>query len=151
MSKGPGWLQREILDTLEDAKNAKRSYRGSAFQENLAGSKTWRWDRAGWVWYRKHCVRLAERVYDLQASARYLATKHRRTQAGGQWQTETFQAAFSRSARGLVKRGTLIRLTLVPLAEFDGDAHTELIDLLADQTHYLHYYSPRTRFVKRYE
>lgn len=132
MSRGLGWLQREILATLDDAKQQAHSYRGCEWQEHPGktherwASLHWRWDRPGWVRCCGARVRIADQVYDLRASLAYLTQKHNKLYCG-KFTEEAFTAAFSRAAHGLVQRGSLRKLDLVPLAEYDeekgGDVH----------------------------
>jgi len=75
MSRGLGVLQREILDSLDTARQAQASY-----------------DR-GWVLYRRVDMQLIEGVYDLRVVSKYLRA-HRQIPA---WQGERFAPMFSRA------------------------------------------------------
>ncbi len=159
MSRGLGRLQREILDTLDDAKQETVSYRGgynhlALGREVLAAGRS-RFDedfyrRLGIV-VRDHGrkARLPEGVYDLAASRQHLrqAAPGRVDHGGGA--TPAFQAAFSRAVRGLVQRGLLVPMVVVPVGVYDPDPDDpddhEFRDC-PDRT----YYGPRQiRFVRR--
>ena len=110
MSRGLGWLQVEILATLEEAKGFYRSYCGG------------HWDVPTWSYPRGGRVLLADGMYDLRTSCKYLARKHGRLQACPAFISEVFQSAFSRAVRTLVSRGKLRPLSLVPLVEAENAA-----------------------------
>src|SRR5271167_1128329 len=103
MSKGLGALQREILETLEDARHDRRGYRG------FGGGSHWpvghRWSLPGWVKVDGNTVRLGLTAYDLRASCMYLARKHDQTDRA---RYASFSASFSRAVATLIKRGDLI-------------------------------------------
>lgn len=151
MSRGLGHLQRDILATLDTAKEAATTatgpYRGYGGE---ARSTPWRWNRPGWVRYWGHCVQLASDVYDLAASSKYLA---RQSRALG-YAKETlpaFSAAFSRAVKGLVQRDRLTPLWLVPLLDVDEHApQHDRIEYQADGL-YLLVMNRQCRFVIRSE
>ena len=103
MSRGLGRLQREILDTLDEAKANVTRYHGSS------------WRGPGWVHARGIDVPLPDHVYDLRASVRYLAGRHGAVYGAGRdgygltgYVDTAFAAGFSRAAAGLVVRGDLV-------------------------------------------
>ena len=112
MSRGLGKMEVAILHTLEEAKATVFYYKGSAREKRPLGSETWRWDQPGWVRARGSVVLLAAGVYDLRASAKYLARSK-----GLKFIEGTFQPSFSRAVRHLVRRGELVKLSMVPLAD----------------------------------
>jgi hypothetical protein len=119
MGKGSGALQREILDTLENARHDKLGYRGFGGidgDDYLPAGHRWR--LPGWVTVKGHIVRLGLTAYDLRASCRYLARKHGQIQYGGI--TAPFSASFSRAVATLIQRGDLIPLkSLLPISDVD--------------------------------
>jgi hypothetical protein len=142
MGKGAGALPREILETLEEAKGGQLDYHGS---ESRAWHPAPAFRLPGWVWHRGNCVRLADGVYDLRASVRYLAERHGKR---GPHDTDRgFQARFSRAAHGLVRRGELVALSLVPLAGWDPDACSLVVCLAGGD--YLSVHGRQVRFVGR--
>ncbi len=149
MSKGLGYLQRAILETLDLAKAETIYYTGSARQENY-GFKNWKWDKPGWVFCEGCRVRIADSVYDLRASMKYLALKRGHTYCCGSFVEPSFQTAFSRAVRQLFNGGFLVKLELVPLAEYDGELDIwwgrSRVMLLADGL-YLAAYTSQSRFV----
>jgi hypothetical protein len=139
MGKGLGWLQREILDTLQEAKQETRYYFGAGWY----GGKG-----PGWVKSKGHDVLLQDHVYDLRASERFLAKKHQRF-SHATYISSSFQSSFSRAVKGLLERGLLQKLDLVPIQEPDEHGqHNSRVMLLADGW-YLDHYSKRVRFVVR--
>lgn len=130
MSRGLGKLQAEILNTLEEAKQEIFDYRGSCRQENRRNYNDWKWDKPGWVRCRNRKVLLADHVYDLRASMEHIATKMNcRSGAGyinfmgveiyrrGQI-SDQFKAAFSRAVKGLIARGLIKPLGMVPIKDY---------------------------------
>ena len=105
MSRGLGWLQREIIDTLEEAKQQTTRYKGAGYYGGYG---------PGWIKCRGIDIELADHVYDLRASMIYLARKHNRI-SHCSYAESAFQASFSRAVRGLTKRGLLKNLDLVPV------------------------------------
>jgi dienelactone hydrolase len=104
MSRGLGRLQREILDTLDEAKASIDRYHGGGRQG------------AGWVRANFREWKLPDDTYDLRASLRYLAARHGKVHRAGSvgccntgYVDGAFQASFSRAARSLVDRGELVR------------------------------------------
>ena len=146
MSRGLGKLQREILETLEEAKASGIVYRGVSWYKydidalgRLAGAQP------GWVVAQGCEVLLAPHVYDLRASMKHLA-KHHGALEQGQWVTRSFAASFSRAVRSLVKRGYLDVLWPVPIqAALEGGDEWRLM-YLADGT-YLKPGNRQRRFV----
>lgn len=125
-------MQRQILDTLDEAKNTELNYRGCSWEQNWMHPDTWRWDRPGWVIYHRQVIRLAPGVYDLRASAMYVAQQNGMVYSAGFIQP-CFQAAFSRAVKSLLGRKLIKAPTTIPLAEYDEDqADSELILELAD-------------------
>jgi hypothetical protein len=110
MSRGLGRLQRQILETLDEAKATQLPYPGSADGEPGIPNGS---DLAGWIRYGGGCMRLAPGVYDLRCSSAYL--KCQRVLQGRS--TIAFHAAFPRAVKTLLARGALTCLELVPLAE----------------------------------
>jgi len=150
LGKGLGALQREILDTLEDARHDKRGYRGFGGMDGddyLAADSRWR--LPGWVTIKGHIVRLGLTAYDLRASCKYLARRHGQIQYGGI--TAPFSASFSRAVADLIERGELIPLNnLLPISDVDplSQGRSGQIEHLSDGM-FLSLNSPRTRFVMR--
>jgi hypothetical protein len=106
MSRGLGGLQRQILESLDAAREAQESY-----------------DR-GWVLYQRVDMHLIEGVYDLRCVSTYVARQRRYTP----YEREAFYPRFSRAVHGLVQREFLTPLTTVPLDEVKfrtgaGDFH----------------------------
>lgn len=132
MSRGLGSLQRQILESLDAAREAQESY-----------------DR-GWVLYQRVDMHLIEGVYDLRVVSHYVARQRRYTP----YERETFYPRFSRAVHGLVQRGLLTPLTTVPLddvtfrqkdAEF---AYAPFLSWGAERP-YFRWPSRQLRFVKR--
>ena len=121
MSRGLGTMQRRILDTLQTAKDECRSYHGVG--------QCW-FDAAPWVQYRGARVLLAEGVFDLRASSRYLARRHGIAHLEG-----AFQASFGRSVHSLIRRGLLVAPVLVPIVNYDRLAATDAVQCLSDGTY----------------
>lgn len=140
MSKGLGWLQHEIINTLEEAKQETRSYRGAGYY----GGKG-----PGWVKCRGINAELAPGVYDLRASALYLAKKHNGI-SHANYIDSTFQASFSRAVRGLIDRGIIEALDLVPIVKYPNihNVYNNKILDLADGV-YLNTDSRQSRFIIR--
>jgi hypothetical protein len=112
MSRGLGRLQREILDTLDEAKAATVPYAGGGAHQGMLTE-----GGPGWVQSNGRRWKLPEDTYDLRASLRYLATRHGKVRGAGRagycyagYVDGAFQASFSRAARGLVARGELVRM-----------------------------------------
>jgi hypothetical protein len=103
MSRGPGALQRAILDTLDLAKAARLDYLGAQWWETRPDL-----DR---VMVRGYECILAPQVYDMRASLAYLI--HQR--GLDLWSKAALQAAFARAVKGLVFTGALTVLALVPM------------------------------------
>lgn|GEM_PF-5548892 len=148
VSQGLGALQRDILETLDEAKGAVFHYRGSAREENYGRLDNYRWDEPGWVRCRGCVVKLAPGAYDLRASMKYLAMKRGATYCRGSFVRERFQVAFSRAVKGLIRRGALEPLGLVPLAEAENEPDEYTVMLLADGL-YLAAWPRQVRFVHK--
>ena len=123
MSRGLGAIQREILDTLDEA---RLKYLGPN----------------GYTWYLNCYVSLRPDVYDMRATADYLMRLR-----GMNWHEGPFQASLSRAIHSLVKRGILTRLRMVPITrclntvrrcDLIHEHHGEL---------FLEYGTPQIRFV----
>jgi hypothetical protein len=148
MSRGLGQLQREIVRTLEASKIASLPYRGNGRDENPP------WNEPGWVRYRGLRVQLAEGAYDLRASAALLAHKSGHTYAGenaltGYFVMGKFQAAFSRAVRGLMQRGELMALGLVPVMAWERSQQIARRLRQDVRGAYLPVYGSQVRFVSR--
>jgi hypothetical protein len=146
MSRGLGALQREIVRTLNAAKIASVGYRGNGRDDQPP------WDEPGWVSYRHLRVQLADGVYDLRASAAFLAQKTGHTYAGdnvvtGYYTAPSFQAAFARAVRGLVTRGVLTPLGLVPIRAWELTPEIERHLSRRGKGVYLPVYGTQIRFV----
>jgi hypothetical protein len=150
LGKGLGALQREILDTLEDARHDKRGYRGFGGMDGddyLAAGHRWR--LPGWVKVKGHIVRLGRTAYDLRASCTFLSRRHGQMQYGGI--NAPFSASFSRAVAGLIERGELIPLkNLLPISDVDpfSKGRSGHVEHLSDGM-FLSLNSRRTRFVMR--
>ena len=152
MSRGLGWLQREILDTLDEARAAKPVYRGGTsagremFRDWLKASAGDRNDDVdfdagpGWVVTYSTELQLPEGVYDLRASCAFLATRHDATYAG-RYLRGSFQASFSRAVRGLVQRGHLQWVDHLSFVWNDGGDPTVMQPI--------RWHRPQRRFVRR--
>jgi hypothetical protein len=139
MSQGLGALQREILATLDAAQAPNGRYNGCVVAWN-AGRKRVE-PVPGWAKVRGVVVRLAEGVYDLRASARYLSEKHgARYGPYDDYVTKGFQASFARAVRSLIQRGVLRNISeRVPITDVWVD-HEPLDDpyehpLVSDTTY----------------
>lgn len=134
MSKGLGWLQREILATL--AVSQSEPCRG--------------WDHwYDWTIAHGRTVRLAPGVYDLRRNLMYLARRHRRLAACQSYASGSFQAAHSRAVRGLIKRGLFkVHNSLVPISasEKGPEPYDNRVLLLSDGL-YLNTNGQQRRFV----
>ncbi len=118
MSHGIGKMQQDILNTLDQAKQDMVYYRGSARSENAGRVfDTWIWDKPGWVKVGRNKVRIAEHVYDLWASNRFIAKLRGETYS--HFTKPDFQASFSRAVKSLIKRGLISACNPAPLAEVD--------------------------------
>jgi hypothetical protein len=141
VSRGLGTLQRDILRTLETAKLASIPYRGCAHEEKRQGwphDRPWPWDQPGWVWVRGARVQLAEGIYDLRASAAFLAQKAGQTSATdygglGYYVHAAFTATFSRAVSGLLRRGALEMLGHVPIAAWHAVPGKDLAGLVVER------------------
>lgn len=129
MSRGLGAMQREILASLVEAKQLPLSYNGAR-----------EWKGETWIRSRGVEAKLPANVYDLRASAKLLARRH-----GQRFLEGPFQASFSRAANGLVARGLLERVSIVPLADWYPQ-DSKVVQHLSDGA-YLVYWSARLRFV----
>ena len=150
MSQGLGALQREILETLEEARRDRTGYRGFAGASSCEDD--WppghSWTLPGWVETCRNTVRLGLNAYDLRASCNFLARRHGKHQFGIE---PSFAASFSRAAASLIKRGLLIRYTtMMPIADYDEDqiARPERIHEL-EEGKFLTVYGTQARFVRR--
>src|SRR5688572_8715661 len=96
MSRGLGRFQREILETLDEAKATCPDYQGADYwstPEHPEGVP-------GVVRVHGCTVCLADDIYDLRASARFLAKRASAVDNGGGIQP-AHQASFSRAVKGL--------------------------------------------------
>ena len=163
MSRGLGALQREILETLDDAKRyfadsangVEKSFLGHTFTSMPSyrgGSPAYskrdpRWVQPGWVTAYDGIFRVKDNVYDLRASAKYIAKLHNALNRMGGIE-RTFEASFSRAVRTLVRRGLLHHLKhIVPVAAVD-DYRPPRIERLADGD-YVSVPGRQVRFVTR--
>jgi hypothetical protein len=104
-------MQRQILETLDEAKAAMPKYLGSQLDLHTAERS---WIGVGRAVEQTY-IRVPGDVYDLRCSAKYLAR-----QSGALDRSsimKPFQASLSRAVRGLVQRQLLTPLWLVPVAE----------------------------------
>ncbi len=110
MSRGLGWLQREILATLDEAKATPLRYAGGRSMPYHGGP--------GRVAVRGFEVELPTSVYDLRASMQFLARRHGKTYhnilgatsvyASREVIDDCFRISFYRAARSLIRRGLLL-------------------------------------------
>jgi hypothetical protein len=121
MSKGLGWLQQEILNSLSQAKNTESFYTGKGFWGD------------GYVHAHGFDVVLDDQVYDLRETLKHLAKKHEKIYAS--YVRGSFQASFSRAVKSLLKRGYLKQLYIVPLKEARQQVDDCTITLLSDGLH----------------
>src|SRR5271168_652423 len=106
MGRGLGSLQREILDTLEDAKRDRTGYQGFKGERVYRdGYDGWppghRWTLPGWVRVGRNTVRLGLNVYDLRASCAFLARRQDKLDVEGNIKP-SFAAGFSRASATLM-------------------------------------------------
>jgi hypothetical protein len=122
MSRGLGALQRRILETLDEAKAAMPKYRGARFAVRW-DAETHQLTAVGYAWVAitGKVVQLAPGVYDLRCSAAYLAAHD--NHLCGDYHAAGFTASFARATRGLVQRGLLVRLRVVPVAQWIFPRH----------------------------
>jgi hypothetical protein len=157
MSRGLGTMQRAILDTLDEARQAAPIYPGSGYSQTglactqgICGQTR---DAAGWLWVGHSCVLLVPGVYDLRASMSYLVQRTGRERShfarGGLTISNPFEAAFSRAVRGLVSRQYVTPLWLVPIEGWDRDYMREHDLEWLDDGAYFRWVSRQIRFVKR--
>jgi len=125
MSRGLGSLQREILDTMDEAKRGRTYYRGFSGETLRPGDRDYwppghRWTLPGWVKIGRNTVRLGLNVYDLRASCAFLARRHGEHENGGI--KKSFAGGFSRASATFIKRGLLspVKSTL-SIEDFDED------------------------------
>ena len=110
MGRGLGRLEREILDSLEIAKERQHSYRGYDGDD---------W-HPGWLVVNRAVVRIPPDIHDLRATARFLAVKNGAIHAGSVI-SPAFDASFSRAVRSLLARGYLARVSMLPVIECEKD------------------------------
>jgi len=131
MSKGLGKMQHAILENLDAAQTHNRHP-----------------NDVRWLWYSPVIeLRLAEGIYDLRDTSRYLRRLWR-----VDYQTERrFQAAFSRAVRTLIHRKLLEPVTLIPIERVftHYGAQAYFLHDLSEGTYWLRN-RQQTRFVKRY-
>jgi hypothetical protein len=101
MSRGLGRLQREILETLEEAKQADVLYGGMV---SVWGTAKHDPNRAAW---HGLVFELESGMYNLRKSRAYLAKKHELNRL--LWEWNRFQSSFWRAARKLIERGLLVK------------------------------------------
>lgn len=121
MSRGLGRLQLEILESISSPNPIEE-----------------------WTEAYKRRFRLMEPACDLRAVLRETAKMHNAYSYG--CVKSTYQASFSRAVRGLLRRGLLKRLWLVPVAEIDKYSRRESFERLSDGT-YLMVPERQVRFV----
>lgn len=139
MSRGLGKLQREIIATLEEAKQTMVSYHGSAWYPGVVP-----FCEPGWVYYKGTIVQLREDVYDIRASFKFLASRHRE-----RFHESVFQASFSRAVKGLVTRRILEVLNRqVPIINYGPDAQPR-VHFLSDGEFFDIWGIRQIRFVAR--
>lgn len=163
MSRGLGKLQREIIETLDDAKRyfadpangVEKSFLGHAFTSlpsYKGGSPFYRdgdprLEQPGWVTAHGGIFRIIDNAYDLRASAAYLM-KRRGLDPYRDLGVVVFEASFSRAVRTLVQRGLLHHLKyIVPIASAD-DFRPPRVEKLADGD-YVQVSGRQVRFVTR--
>lgn len=120
MSKGIGPLQQEILDSLDVAMAKASQYRGSG-------------GAPGWVCHKELKVRLHPDIYDLRAVLHYLAEKNGKLTSSRKVK-RAYQVSFSKAVRGLVRRGIIEPLWLVPVVDWAPESVSQL------QKYYHKYY-----------
>ena len=134
MSRGLGKLQREILGALDPAQACVNEAFGTyEFMSHVHDG--------GWVKCRGCKVLLAPGIYDLRAVHRWL---RKQTVVRNK---ASFDVAVSRAVRGLVTRGILERLALVPLRSRHRDGQPQ-IEHLSDGF-YMHAPARELRFVRK--
>jgi hypothetical protein len=162
VSRGLGKLQREIIETLDDAKlyfadpanGVEKSFLGHTFTSlpsYKGGSPFYRdgdprLEEPGWVTHGRS-FRVSDNVYDLRASAKYIA-KRRGLDPYRDHGVVVFEASFSRAVRTLLQRGLLHHLKhIVPIAAV-GDYWPAHVERLADGD-YVNVSPRQVRFVTR--
>jgi len=110
MSKGLGYLQHEILDSLKYSKTDKQLW--------YIGCD-WMRDLPGWVIHRNKRFLLDDAMYDLRGVLKLMAKRNNKTYCNGSYVENSYQASFSRAVRGLEKRGVLNFPGLIPIIDWD--------------------------------
>ena len=113
MSRGLGKLQQAILDSSSRLYNQTKPF--VSLRPPPYGVR----------------FKPADGVCDLRAVLRDLAKIHN-AYSHCRFIKATFQAAFSRAVRSLIRRGLLVRLGLIPVAEIDRYSRAERFHRLAD-------------------
>ena len=114
MNRGLGWLQRELLASLEASTTAARTFRGGVTtRRSPPGASSPRARRVAHSY--RQVIELPDGVYDLLALGAFVAhaQPRERLDADGNL-TGRFRAGFSKAVRGLVNRGWLVSVEPVP-------------------------------------
>lgn len=132
MPRGLGKVQVEILDSLDAAMANAQEYRGGG-------------QELGWINHMGLDVKLHPSVYDLRAVQHYLAEKQGKLVDGQV--DKNYQETFSSSVRGLVRRGAIEPLWLVPVVDWQLGHEEQLLQLNKDR--YLWVSERQRRFVRK--
>jgi len=137
MSRGLGRLQRDILASLDTAKNQQHYYHGGNGDEL----------HPGWLIVQRAVVRIPGDVYDLRASARFLAREQGALGDVVKEIVPAFRSAFSRAVGSLLRDGDLTAVSMLPVEACERDRQ-QTVQLLADGD-YIVLHSRQTRFVRK--
>ena len=110
MGRGLGPMQREILDTLDEARQAPLRVDGYGYVAPGLGREPGTVSVSGLPPYHtSRVLPLPDEVYDLRASLHFLAARHDQFASPNRHDIDrAFAARFSRAARSLVDRGALL-------------------------------------------
>jgi hypothetical protein len=135
LSRGLGSMQRRILDTLEEAKDAIRfgpKNFGVSQCHGAAGSEEpARYSTPGWVKHHGNVIVIPPHVYDMRISLAFLQHQGGHTKLRPSYQLNT---SFSRAVKALIREGWLIVPGLIPIVHIERDECRNLgaIEHLAD-------------------
>ena len=114
MPRGLGKIQLEILDSLDVAMSQPPEYRGAG-------------QEPGWIFHGGLTVRLNQDVFDLRAVLHYMAQENGKLMGGRV--DKYYQEVFSNAVRGLMRRGKLESLWLIPVSTWLPEDEDHLLHL----------------------